>query len=167
MPRPSPCRAGGWLECLDRECEDMRVFSRRRKERKQQGCFGDIWLFPNMWEDGCDNGYLRGEQSKRLHQGKAGYSLEGEWWTHTYTHFKAVLQNSLSALLVCLFPGEPTRLTSQHVSDQALISLSLLVLLFCTLIRHHALHPKTILFKPPSQLFSHSSTVILEKTGDG
>lgn len=107
-----------------------------------------------MWEDGCDNGYLGGEQSERLHQGKAGYSLEGEWWTHTYTHFKTVLQNSLSALLVCLFPGELSRLTSQHVSDQPLVSLSLPVSLFCTLVRHHALHPKTFLLKPPSQLFS-------------
>lgn len=49
---------GGWLQCLDMECEDVRVSSRQREQRKQQGCFGDFWLFPSVWEDGCDNGYL-------------------------------------------------------------------------------------------------------------
>lgn len=49
------------------QCEDMRVSSR---QRKQQGCFWGFWLFPYVWEDGCDNCYLGGEQRKQLHQGE-------------------------------------------------------------------------------------------------
>lgn len=60
----------GWLQCLDMECEDARDSSR---QRKQQGCFWGFWLFHCVWEDGCDNCYLGGEQRKQLHQGKAGH----------------------------------------------------------------------------------------------
>lgn len=64
---------GGRLECLDMECEDMRVPSRQIKQRQQQGCIWGFWLFPCVWEDGCDNCYLGREQRKQLHQGKAGH----------------------------------------------------------------------------------------------
>lgn len=42
---------GGWLQCLDMKCEDVRVCSR---QRKQQGCIWGFWLFPcvggRLWQ---------------------------------------------------------------------------------------------------------------------
>lgn len=53
----------------------------RENRENNRDAFGGFWLFSCVWEDGCDNCYLGGEQRKRLHQGKAGHPEAGETWS--------------------------------------------------------------------------------------
>lgn len=73
--RPSHS-VGGWLQCLDSDCDDERVSSKEYRGNNKDG-LGDFWLFPYVWEDGCDNCYLGGEQRKQLHREKAGHPRAG------------------------------------------------------------------------------------------
>lgn len=54
---------GGWLQCLDMECEDVRVSSMQRENNGD--VLGGFWLYRCVWVDGCDNCYLGGEQRKK------------------------------------------------------------------------------------------------------
>lgn len=82
-----------------------------------------FWLFPCVWEEGCDNCYLEREQRKHPHQGRAGHPQAGETpssWTNTSHKRQTFIcctkpesfKSSISTLcvllyLLCFSPAAP------------------------------------------------------------
>lgn len=144
---------GGWLRRSDMEHEDERVSSRQRKQRKQQGCFGDFWLFPSLCVGGRMWQRLFRRRTKQAAPSGDGRILLS-WRTmelmkeHTHKPNKStsylLLQKSIT--LYWFFWSLPFQIHLCSGQPSCLAS--------CFLIISHcvALHPQTSHLSSPSSL---------------
>lgn len=93
-----------------------------QKNRRQRGCWRDIWPPPSMWEDGCDNSYLV-ERTKKAAPSEVAHT---PITSASYLLLKAKLLQEFTfnylLLRVCFFslpdPGAHQTVASRPQNDE-------------------------------------------------